>query len=58
VTTTHTTTLEHEGPSEAGALAGWHIRCTCGTHLTTSLSRRVAEMTAERHLAWHAAGLR
>lgn len=57
-TTTPTVTVQHEGASEPGALAGWHIRCTCGAHLTTSLSRRVADMTAERHLTWHAAGLR
>ena len=49
-----TQTVRAVEATEAGALAGWEMRCTCGTRLTTSLSEREANRLAGEHADWHA----
>lgn len=38
--------------SQAGAIAGYESRCTCGIVIRSSL-RPLAEADASAHLAWH-----
>lgn len=38
--------------SEAGALSGHEVRCSCGLTIRTSLSAAEAAFQGEKHLAW------
>lgn len=49
----HRTLIAKREASGPGALSGFTITCTCGTVLTTSLSKRQAVADGRKHLEWH-----
>ncbi len=49
----HSTVIAPKAATQAGALSGFTITCTCGTVLTTSLSKRQAVADEQKHLEWH-----
>lgn len=51
--TTPTTTIAPIPASQAGALDGYKITCTCGYTQTTSLRERAAKNMAHAHNTWH-----